>query len=224
MSEPPSERTRVHRHPERGTYDRDAIDAILDEALICHLAWVDPDGGPRVLPTIHARVGDTLFVHGSRAGRPWKALRSGIRVCLAATIVDGIVFARSAFSSSMNYRSAVVYAAAREVTDHDELVLAATAITRHVALGREAEARMPTPDEFAQTLVLALPIDEASAKVRSGPPKDDDADLDLPIWAGVLPLHTVAGAPQSDVGTSRAVDPPPYVLEYRRTDLPHLPD
>jgi uncharacterized protein len=223
VSEPPSQRTRVRRHPERAAYDRAAIDAILDEGLICHIAWVE-NGGPRALPTIHARVADTLYIHGSRAGRPWKAIRSGVEICVAVTIVDAIVLARSAFSSSMNYRSAVVYGTAREVVDRDELLLAARAITSHVVPGREVEARMPTDDEFRQTLLLALPIREASAKIRSGPPSDDEADLDLPIWAGTLPLRTVTGTPAPDRGAHNAIPVPAYVTAYRRDGLRHMPD
>jgi uncharacterized protein len=224
VSEPPTARAQVHRHPERAAYDHATIDAILDEALICHVAWVDDRGGPRALPTIHARVGDTLYVHGSRGGRPWKAIRSGVEICVVATIVDAIVLARSAFSSSMNYRSAVVYGTAREVLASDELRLAAKAITSHVLPGREVEARMPTEDEFNQTLMLALPIEEASAKVRTGPPVDAEDDLDLPIWAGTLPLRVTAGRPEPDPRARHRVQVPAYVAVPRRPALPHLLD
>jgi nitroimidazol reductase NimA-like FMN-containing flavoprotein (pyridoxamine 5'-phosphate oxidase superfamily) len=212
----PSHRTQVHRHPERGDYDRATIDRILDEALICHVAFTDDDGGPRCLPTIHARVEDTIYLHGSRAARAWKALRAGADVCLVATIVDGLVLARSAFNHSMNYRSAVVYGSAREVTDPDELRTAATAITSHVAPGRETEARMPTDEEFRQTLLLALPLDEASAKVRTGPPKDDEVDLALPIWAGVLPLVTRPGEPEPAPDMRGGLAVPTSVSGYHR--------
>ena len=216
MSDAPTPRTQVHRLPERGVYDRARIDAILDEALICHLAWVDPDGGPRALPTIHARVGDTLYVHGSRAGRPWKALRGGVEVCIAATIVDGLVLARSAFHHSMNYRSAVVFGRAREVTDPDEMLSAARAITRHVVPGREDEARMPTPAEYKETLLLAVPIDEASAKVRTGPPHDDDDDLALRVWAGVLPIALTSGSPEPAPDLAPGIAVPEQVTRDRR--------
>ncbi len=208
--QPPTERTRVRRLPERGVYDRATIDAILDEALVCHLGWVTDEGAPRVIPTIHARVGDTLYVHGSAASATLRALRDGREVCLAATIVDGLVLARSTFHSSMNYRSVVVYGRAREVTDRDELLLASRAIADHVLPGRGAEARPPTDRELAQTLVLAIPLAEASAKVRTGPPKDDEADRDLPIWAGVLPLRTVAGEPEPAPDLPPGVAPPPF--------------
>lgn len=212
----PSKRTQVHRHPERGDYDRATIDQILDEALICHVAWVDPEGGPRCLPTIHARIDDTVYVHGSRGARPWKAFRDGAEVCLVSTIVDGLVLARSFFESSMNYRSVVVYGKAREVTDEAELHLASRAIAAHVAPGREDEARMPTDDEYRQTLLLAVPLEEASAKVRTGGPKDKGEDLELPIWAGVLPLVTVPGEPVPAADIAPDVDVSPSVRAYHR--------
>lgn len=185
--------------------------AILDEALICHVGWVGAEGGPRVLPTIQARVGDTLYLHGSRAARAWKAVSDGAEVCVVATIVDALVLARSAFNHSMNYRSAVVYGKAREVTDPDELLLAARAITSHVLPGREDDARMPTPEEFRQTLILAIPIEEASAKIRTGPPKDDADDLGLPVWAGVLPVSQVMGAPEASPDLEQGIEAPGYL-------------
>jgi nitroimidazol reductase NimA-like FMN-containing flavoprotein (pyridoxamine 5'-phosphate oxidase superfamily) len=212
----PSERTQVHRHPERGNYDRDTIDAILDEALICHVAFNDGDGAPRCLPTIHARVGDTIYLHGSRAARAWKALRAGAEVCIVATIVDGLVLARSAFNHSMNYRSVVAFGTAREVTEPQELHTAAAAITSHVAPGRELEARMPSDEEYKQTLLLAVPLDEASAKVRTGPPKDDADDLDLPIWAGLLPFRTEAEDPLASPDLRPDIRVPPSVTGYHR--------
>ena len=212
----PTERTQVHRIPERGRYDRETIDAILDEALICHVAWVDPEGGPRCLPTIHARVDDTIYVHGSRGARPWKAFRDGAEVCIVATIVDGLVLARSFFESSMNYRSVVVYGKAREVTDEAELHVASRAIAAHVAPGREDEARMPTDDEYRQTLLLAVEIEEASAKVRTGGPKDKQEDLELPIWAGVLPLVTAPGEPIATSNLPPGIDVSPSVTGYHR--------
>lgn len=214
--QPPTSRTQIHRHPERGDYDRQTIDAILDEALICHVAFIDERGGPRCLPTIHARVGDTVYLHGSRAARAWKALRAGAEVCLVATIVDALVLARSAFNHSMNYRSVVVYGEAREVTDREELHSAATAITSHVAPGREDEARMPTAEEYKQTLLLAVPLSEASAKVRIGPPKDDDDDLELPVWAGLLPFVTTPGAPEPSPDLRPGLAVPRSVTGYHR--------
>jgi nitroimidazol reductase NimA-like FMN-containing flavoprotein (pyridoxamine 5'-phosphate oxidase superfamily) len=215
MPEAPSNRTQVHRLPERARYDADTIDRILDEALICHVAWAD-EGRARVLPTIQARVGDTLYLHGSRAARAWKAVADGAEVCVAATIVDGLVLARSAFHHSMNYRSVVLYGRAREVTEREELLTAARAITRHVLPGREDEARMPVADEFRQTILFAVPIDEASAKVRTGPPKDDDVDLSLPVWAGVLPLVTRPGTPEPAPDLVEGIDVPGYVTRAAR--------
>jgi len=216
MPEAPTERARVHRLPERAAYDRETIEAILDEALICHVAWTDGDGRARALPTIHARVGDTLYLHGSRAARAWRAVAGGAEVCVVATIVDALVLARSAFHHSMNYRSVVLYGHGREVTDADELVTAARAITHHVLPGREAEARMPTAEEFKQTILFAIPIAEASAKVRTGPPKDDAADLELPIWAGLLPLETSGGPPAPSPDLLQGIAVPAHVAQPRR--------
>ena len=213
---PPSERTRVRRLPERGAYDRGTIDAILDEALICHLAWVTDDGSPRVIPTIHARVGDTLYVHGSNASRTLQGVRDGREVCVEVTLLDGLVLARSAFHHSMNYRSVVVYGRPREVTEPDEKWRAQSAIVDHVARGRSADARSPNRTEMDQTMIVAIPIEEASAKVRTGPPKDDEEDLALDVWAGVLPLHVVPGEPESAPDLRDGLDPPAYVTDYRR--------
>ncbi len=215
MAQAPTERTKIHRHPERADYERGTIDAILDEALICHVAWTDGDGRSRVLPTIHARVGDTLYLHGSRAARAWTAVATGAEVCVAATIVDALVLARSAFAHSMNYRSVVVYGRARDVTDPDERLVAARAITAHVAPGREDDARMPTDDEYRQTILLALPIDEASAKVRTGGPKDPE-EADAPVWVGVLPLSLTPGEPQPADDMPAGIDVPRYLAAYRR--------
>ena len=172
--------------------------------------------GPRSAGELTARVGDTIYLHGSTAARAWKALRAGAEVCIVATIVDGLVMARSAFNHSMNYRSVVVFGTAREVTDVEELHTAATAITSHVAPGREDEARMPTEEEYKQTLLLAVPLDEASAKVRTGPPKDDEEDIQLPIWAGVLPFHTETGDPDPSPDLTPGIGVPPSVSGYHR--------
>src|SRR6266550_725203 len=181
MVDAPTERTRVKRLPERGRYDRKTVDAILDEALVCHLAWVQ-DGSPRVIPTIHARDGDTLYVHGSQASRTLRALRAGAEVCVEVTILDGLVLARSAFHSSMNYRSVIVYGRGREIIDPDEKWRAQKVLVDHVVPGRSEHVRMPHESELRQTMIIALPLDEASAKVRTGPAKDDEEDYDLPIW------------------------------------------
>ena len=195
----PSERTTLRRLPERGRHDRDTIDAILDEALICHLALVDPDGRPFVIPTIHARKGDHVYVHGSPASRTLRAA-SRIDCSVAVTLIDGLVLARSAFHHSMNYRSVVLYGRAERVDDIDERRVALEAVVEHVLRGRNADARTPNEQELKGTVVLRLPIDEASAKVRTGGPLDDAEDMDYPVWAGVVPLRLVPGEPIPDAG------------------------
>ena len=207
-----SERTTIRRHPHRGVYDRAAIDAILDEALICHLGFVH-DGQPYVIPTIHARADDVVYLHGSPASRMLQTTRRGVPVCLAVTLLDGLVLARSVYHHSMNYRSAVLLGEAREVVDAEEKLHALRAIVEHVLPGRWRDARRPTSKEAAGTMVLALPIDEASAKVRTGPPADDAADESLPVWAGVIPLRLVPGEPEP---ASAGVDLPDYVADYGR--------
>jgi nitroimidazol reductase NimA-like FMN-containing flavoprotein (pyridoxamine 5'-phosphate oxidase superfamily) len=192
---PSSERATVRRLPERGRYDRADIDAILDEALICHLGLVDPEGRPFVIPTIHARVGDVLYVHGSPASRALRAGATGVEVCVTVTLLDGLVLARSAFHHSMNYRSVVVYGTAAKVDDPAEKVAALEAVVEHVLAGRSAGCRAPTEKEVKGTLVLRVPLDEASAKVRTGGPNDDEDDLALPVWAGHVPLRLVPGEP-----------------------------
>jgi uncharacterized protein len=211
----PSERTKVHRLPERGVYDRDVIDAILDEALICHVGYID-DGHPSVIPTIHARVGDTLYIHGSNASRTLRAARSAPEICVEVTLIDGLVLARSAFHHSMNYRSVVVYATARPVTDAQEKFAAQKALVDHVVHGRSDDARMPNDRELNQTTILAIALDEASAKVRTGPPKDEPEDYELAVWAGVVPLRIEPGAPDPDPRLPTGVEPPPYATDYRR--------
>ena len=216
MAEPTSERARVKRHPERGVYDRERIEAILDEALICHLAWVADDGSPRVIPTIHARVGDVLYVHGSEASRTLRAIRAGAPVCVEATVIDGLVLARSTPKHSMNYRSVVVYGRVREVTDPEERDLAQRALVEHVVPGRTADARMPDRKELKETAIAALSLDEASAKVRSGPPIDPEEDLGLPVWAGEIPLRSVPGEPVAAPDLREGIGVPGYATGYRR--------
>ena len=193
----PSERTRVRRLPRRGAYDRATIDAILDEALICHLAF-SVDGQPYAIPTAYARIGDHVYVHGSAASRMLRAA-GGAPVCFTATLLDGLVLARSAFHHSMNYRSVVVLGGAEEVSDEEERLAAMRALVERVAPGRWAEIRPPNPQELKATTILRLAIAESSAKIRTGPPIDDDEDLALPCWAGVIPLALAAGAPIADV-------------------------
>lgn len=211
MAHAPTDRTRIHRHPERGDHDLAMIHAVLDDALLCTVSWVDEDGAPRGLPTIQARIDDTLYLHGSRGARAWKAVAGGAEVCVVATVVDELVLARTSPAHSMNYRSVVLFGRGREVTDRDELYAAAKAITRHVLPGRELDAAEPDDEDWRQTLLLAMPIDEASAKVRTGPPKDEDEDLALDVWAGTLPLRTVVGPPTPSPDLRASIDVPTYI-------------
>ena len=192
-----TERTTVKRLAKRGVYDRETIYAILDEAFICHAGFV-VNGAPVVIPTIHWRQGDMLYLHGSAASRMLRSLRDGVETCVTVTLLDGLVIARSAFHHSMNYRSAVILGTAREIADREEKLTALDALVEHVLRGRSAEARPPNEIELRQTMVLALPIDEASAKVRTGGPADDEEDYELPIWAGVLPVSLTFGEPVPD--------------------------
>jgi uncharacterized protein len=214
-----SSRIAVRRHPERGIYERAAIDAILDEALVCHVGFA-VDGQPFVIPTIHARVGDTLYLHGSPASRMLRRLAGAVEVCVTATLLDGVVLARSVYKSSLNYRSAVVLGRARKVEDADEKRLALEAVVEHVAAGRSREARPPNDEELKATLVLALRIDAASAKMRSGPPADFEHDLDLPIWAGVVPLGLGVGEPETAEQVPEGVAVPGYASGYQRPSAP----
>jgi uncharacterized protein len=199
----PTARTTLKRLPERGSHEQDTIAAILDEALICHLGVVDPEGRPFVVPTIHARVGDVLYLHGSPASRALRTARDvGIDVCVTVTLVDGLVLARSAFHHSVNYRSVVVYGRATVVADLDDKAAALHALVEHVLAGRSDGSREPDEKELRSTLVLEVPLDEASAKLRAGGPKDDTEDMALPVWAGHVPLHVVAGEPVADEGVT----------------------
>ena len=191
-----TDRTRVRRLANRASYDRETIHAILDEALVCHVGFV-VDGAPVVIPTIHWREDDTLYVHGSAASRMLRSLKGGVDACVTVTLVDGLVLARSAFHHSMNYRSVVVYGKAREVTG-EEKARSLERLVEHIAPGRSAEVRAPNEIEMKQTLVIALPLDEASAKIRTGGPVDDEEDYALPVWAGVVPLTITRGEPIED--------------------------
>ena len=190
-------RTRVRRLPKRGAYDRQVIDAILDEALICHLGFV-VDDQPYVIPTLHARVGDEVLIHGSSASRALKTIAAGAPVCLTATLIDGLVLARAAFHHSVNYRSVVLLGRARLLDRDEDKEAALEAFTERLVPGRWEHVRWPTRQEVKGTKVLALPIDEASAKLRTGPPGDDDEDYALDTWAGVVPLAPRFGAPEPD--------------------------
>jgi uncharacterized protein len=214
MATAPSQRTRVRRAPARADYDRATIDAILDEGLVAQLGFA-VDGQPYVIPTLHARVADTVYIHGSAASRMIRTLTAGARACLSVTLVDGLVLARSAFHHSMNYRSVVVLGEARAVADPAERLLALEAFTEKLVPGRWGEARPPSAKELKGTRVLAMPLDEASAKARRGPPVDDDEDYALDVWAGVIPLAVSAGAPVADPRLADGVAPSQVVTGWR---------
>ena len=192
----PADRIRVKREPQRGVYDRATIEAILDEALLCHLGF-EVDGQPYVIPTLHARVGDRLYVHGSAASRMLRHAATGVPLCATVTLFDGLVLARSVFNHSVNYRSVVVFGTATLVAD-DEKREALRALTEQLAPGRWDEARQPTDTELKATWILSLPLDETSAKVRTGAEEDEPEDLDLPVWAGVVPVHLAAEPSEYD--------------------------
>jgi uncharacterized protein len=208
-----TERTRLRRLPERGTYDRATVHAILDEGFICHLGFV-VDGQPYVIPTGYARVGGTLYLHGSTGSR--LGLRPGMDVCVTVTLVDGLVLARSAFHHSMNYRSVMAIGRTRAIGDPEEKEAALRALVEHIVPGRSDEVRGGDSRELAATAVLALPLGEVSAKVRTGPPQDDDPDYDLPIWAGVLPLALTPGAPAPDPVLDPSIPVPGHVAAWSR--------
>ena len=211
----PTERTRLRRRPARASYDRALVDALLDEALVCHVGFV-VDGQPYVIPTIHARAGDRLYVHGSAASRMLRTLAGGVELCVTVTLVDGLVLARSAFHHSLNYRSVVILGTAVPVTDPAEKLAALERVVEHVVPGRWREVRPPTTQELQATLVLALPIAEASAKIRTGPPLDDEADYALPAWAGEIPLRLTPLTPVPDARLAPGIVPSHVVTGYHR--------
>ena len=211
----PTSRTRLVRKPDRGSYDRPSVYAILDEALICHIGFA-LEGQPYVLPTTHARIDDKLYVHGSVANRMLKTLRGGAPVCVTVTLIDGLVLARSAFHTSMNYRSVVILGTASEVTDQEHKNRAFNALVEHILRGRSAHVRAPSEQEMKATSVLCLPITEASAKMRTGGPVEAEADYALPCWAGVLPLSLQPQAPVPDARLAPGTALPPEVAFYTR--------
>jgi nitroimidazol reductase NimA-like FMN-containing flavoprotein (pyridoxamine 5'-phosphate oxidase superfamily) len=190
----PTERTTVHRLAKRGVYDKTQVYGILDEGFICHVGFAI-DGQPYVIPTGYARLGDEIFLHGSAAGRMLRALGDGLDVCVTVTLVDGFVLSRSAFHHSINYRSVVMMGRARVLADPMEKMIAMRCFTNHILPGRWEEVRTPSDHELKSTLVLALPLEEVSAKVRRGPPVEDEGDIDRPTWAGVVPLQARLGEP-----------------------------
>ena len=211
----PSARTRVVREPHRGVYDRETAYKILDEGFVCHVGFV-ADGQPFVIPTGYGRAGDDLYIHGSAASRMLRNLRQGVPVCVTVTLLDGLVLARSIFNQSMNYRSVVVLGTARAVEDPKEKLEALQAISEHILPARWRDTRLPNEKELKATLVLRLPIEEFSSKVRQGPPIDDEGDYSFPTWAGVIPLAVVAGKPVDDPRLEAGREVPAYARAYSR--------
>ena len=211
----PTARTRVVREPHRGVYDRASAYEILDKGFICHVGFV-VDGQPFVIPTAYGRVGDNLYVHGSAASRMLRNLEKGIPVCVTVTLLEGLVLARSIFNHSMNYRSVVVLGTAVAVLDAKEKLEALRSLSEHILPGRWADSRQPNERELKQTLVMRLPIEEFSAKVRQGPPIDDEEDYAFPTWAGLIPLQMVAGAPVNDPRLDPKTPVPGYASAYSR--------
>lgn len=218
----PSERSRVRRMPKRGAYDRASVHAILDEGLICHVGFVHA-GAPVVIPTGYGRDGDVLYLHGSVASRMLRTLAEGVDVSVTVTLLDGLVLARSAFNHSMNYRSVVVFGRARLVDDPAAKLAALYCLSEHLVPGRWGAVRPPTERELKGTSVLALSLDEASAKVRGGPPEDDDEDYALPHWAGVLPFTLHVGPALADPRLAPGIALPEHVRDYRRPRGPAVP-
>jgi nitroimidazol reductase NimA-like FMN-containing flavoprotein (pyridoxamine 5'-phosphate oxidase superfamily) len=210
-----TERTKLKRLPKRGHFDRETVYGILDEGFICHVGFA-PEGQPVVIPTGYARAGDKLYIHGSQASRMLRTLSGGVDACVTVTLIDGLVLARSAFHHSMNYRSVVIFGRATLVEEREEKLAALLALSEHFVRGRWADVREPTEAELRQTTVLSLPLVEASAKVRKGPPLDEEEDYAMPIWAGVLPLRLETGEPVNDPRLPEGIDVPEYVVNYRR--------
>ena len=209
----PTPRTRVIREPHRGIYDRETVNQILDEAILCFIGFV-ADGQPYVIPTSFGRDGDTLYIHGSVASRMLRNLEQGFPVCITVTLLDGLVLARSVFNHSMNYRSVVILGTATLVDDPAEKLAALRAISEHIVPGRWTDARQPTEKELKVTSVLRIPIEEFSAKIRLGPPLDDEEDYPFPTWAGVIPLEMKTGAPITEEHCRQ--DFPAYLKNYTR--------
>ena len=210
---PSSSRTTVKRHNERGNYDRAVLNTILDEGLVCHVGFSEGDT-TYVLPTGYARLDDVLYVHGAAANHMLAALARAAQACVSVTLLDGVVLARASFSHSMNYRSAVIFSVGHEVEDQAEKLLAMNALVEHIVPGRTRDSRPPTPEELRATLVVRLPIEEFSVKIRVGPPIDKAEDHDLPIWAGVIPLQMTSSPAVADPGLIAGLDVPSYAADY----------
>ena len=215
MTFPQTDRTKLKRLPRRGHFDRETVYGILDEGFICHVGFA-PGGQPVVIPTGYARVDDKLYIHGSQASRMLRTLAGGVDACVTVTIIDGLVLARSAFHHSINYRSVVIFGRATLIEDREEKYTALVALSEHIIRGRWNDVREPTEQEMKATTVLQLPLVEASAKIRTGPPIDDEEDYALPVWAGVVPLKLEAGEPIPDPRLSAEIRVPDYARDYKR--------
>ncbi|WP_413200209.1 pyridoxamine 5'-phosphate oxidase family protein [Nostoc piscinale] len=211
----PSPRTTVKRIPQRANYESETIYQILDEGLVCHVGFIN-DGQPVVIPTAYGRIEDTLYIHGSPASRMLRSLQQGIDVCVTVTLIDGLVLARSAFHHSMNYRSVVIFGKATLIEDAAQKLAALQAFTEHVILGRWQEVRSPNHQELSRTIVLSLPLTEASAKIRTGGPIDDEVDYQIPVWAGEIPLKLTAAVPINDAKLASNIAVPPNLKNYTR--------
>ena len=218
MSFPLTERTRLKRLPKRGVYDRELVYKILDEGFICHVGFV-ADGKSYVIPTGYARAGGQLYLHGSQLSRMLQTLSMGIDVCITVTLIDGLVLARSAFHHSINYRSVVVFGHASLVEDREQKLAALFAFSEHVVPGRWNDVRPPNEQELKATSVLSVPLEEVSAKVRTGPPVDDEEDYALDVWAGVVPLRLAAGEPVNDPRLPESIPAPGYARQYSRSSI-----
>lgn len=214
----PTSRTTVRRKPSRAVYERKAVEAILDEGLICHVAFV-LDGRPHLIPTAYAREGNWLYLHGAKSNRMLQAVIRG-ETCICVTLLDGLVLARSVMHHSMNYRSVVIFGKGEEVIDAEQKLRAMRCLVEHIIPGRWEDARQPNDEEAAATLVVRVPIDECSAKVRTGPPVDDEDDLQLPVWAGVLPAKQSWLPPEPDALSPQPAEVPEYIAAYSRPAKP----
>ena len=208
-----TKRTELRRIPDRGSHDRETIDSILDAGFLAHVGFC-LDGQPFVIPTLYGRDGERLYLHGSSASRMLRELETGVAACVTVTLVDGLVLSRSAFDHSMNYRSVVAFGTARKVVDPEQKVKALRVISEHLIAGRWADVRGPSQKELKATTVLEFSIEEASAKVRSGPPLDDESDYELPVWAGVLPLEIKSRPPIPDDKLVKGITLPEYIRRY----------
>lgn len=211
----PTDRTQVRRLRDRGVYDIDTIHEILDEGMVCHVGFA-VDGRPWVIPTAYVRIGDALYVHGANANHALKSVADGAPACVTVTLMDGLVLARSTFHHSINYRSVVLFAQGERVDDPEEKAVVLDALVEHLVPGRTADARGANASELKQTLVIRLPIDEASAKIRTGDPIDDAEDMSLPVWAGVIPLTVDAAAPLDAADLEPGIPVPAYAARYTR--------